>query len=896
MKLKSLCLGIMLMACSVIPISAQTLLISEDFSSETWKTELKRLNSTYDTPKYNKSFYGVQSTTPYFGKYYLNGAMIICKGDTVGNITNLCALFSTTGIIHSDGHVAVGFRFRSGTTAPVETTYMEFPIIPSAGTMTVHVRNGATDAATTLTLQKYAAGAWTPVKEWSLAKGSNYQGTYLDETKSQAINSKDPIKLRLVGGTKFIMMFRVDIEVYNKNNLQTAIDAATNLKNTNTGNIGTEVGKYSQVSFNTLTTAINTATTLYNLATAKSLDVDNGIIALNNAITTFKASINKTDLQTLINTATTLQTSNLSNIGTEIGQFPQANYDALVAAIPIASVINDNPTPTSLEVISAYNALKTIVNAFKASGVPVVVSNVILQSMHHSELALTSQSNISILNGGLLIIDETTEVNNITIEKGGKLTNTSELTVANIYLLSNASGTGTYVDKGTTHITGTATVQQFLHGGAGTSQRSWWYISSPVTNATSTVFDVANVTPPLNKLWYYNEQNDPNPAYVNIAANGTLLNPGTGYVLSLAGNDNTYSFTGSNLNTGDITITPTRTGTSAVKRGFNLIGNPYPSYLDWNAIDTTYIKSTMWYRTYTSGKQMEFDTFDGEDGTGHGINGLVNQFIPPMQAFWVKVKSDGLSGPIVLNNDMRYHKDVENNVLKSRALSTTKKVLRLKVSNGINGDEALIVTNPNASDGLDGLDSPKMSNDNVAIPEIFTLAGTEEIVINKLKEITPDKEMVLGFRTGEFNNFTLSATQLTNFDADTKIVLKDNLLNTEQDLTNGASYSFTSDAETTTARFSIVFKSTSITTGLNNKDNKDAVVIFKNANNQIVVNQDAILGREGKVTICNSVGQKLMITETKGSSTIINRHFPSGIYMVTVSAGGKNTTKKVIIN
>lgn len=808
MNLKSLFLGIMLMACSVSSYSVE-LLVSEDFSSAAWASEFLRVTPSYVKPATNAIAFRITSPSLYFGKYLLNGYVVTLDG--VAPYPNTCVL---DGIVHSDGQVAVGFRLTKNDGA----SYLEFPQLTSAGTITIHYRNcNPTGAANTLILQKNVSGTISNLNTWTILPGNDYTGTKIDQVNTEFnVNSKKPIKLRLKAGTGgHIVIFRVDIESHYKGPLQAAITSANALKTANESNIGYGLGQYTTFATTTFTNAIAAAATVNNTSTATVEEVDAALATLNSATATFQTSI-------------------ITNVIT--GEYNQA-----------------------------------------------------------STLTLTPASNISISDGGELTIDATTSVNNITVEKGGKVTNTSDLTVANIYLLSNESGTGTYVDKGTTHITGTATVQQFLHGASGATERSWWYISFPVTNATSTVFDVANLTPPVNKLWYYNEANDPTPAYTNIATNGTLLNPGRGYVLSLAGNDNTYSFTGSNLNTGDITLTPTRTGTSAVKRGFNLMGNPYPSYLDWNAVGKTNMKTTIWYRTFTLGKQMQFDTFDGEYGTGLGVNGLVNQFIPPLQAFWVRVDSDGSDGSLVLNNNMRYHKDVENNRLKIRAL-TTAKVLRLKVSNGINGDEALVVTNPNATDGLDGLDSPKMSNDNAAIPEIFTLAGTEEIVINKLKNISTDKEMALGFRTGEYNHFTLSATQLANFDQETKIILKDNLLNTDQDLTDGTSYSFTSDAVTTTSRFSIIFKSASITTELENQDNEDAVNIFKNANNQIVVNQNAASGQQGKVTICNSVGQKLMIAERKGTSTVINKYFPSGIYMVTVNVSGKNITRKVIIN
>jgi len=512
-----------------------------------------------------------------------------------------------------------------------------------------------------------------------------------------------------------------------------------------------------------------------------------------------------------------------------------------------------------------------------------------------SGLGLTAASDLIVPTGEILNIDVPTTINSITIEKGGKVTNTSTLTVSNFTINSDADVMGTYVDNGKTIITGTASVNKTLSGLTGTSARPWWYISSPVSGATAGLFNVEAGT---NKMTYYDETI---PGYApQLSSNETVLERGKGYVAYLGGGDATYTFTGDSLYSGTMTLTPTRTGYSAAKRGFNLVGNPYPSFLNWNAVSKTNVRPTIWYRTHT-GSQMQFDTFDGTIGTGNGINGVVSQNIPPMQAFWVKVDADSSTGSLVLNNSMRLHKD--QRIATSRLRSATfsdPQILRLKVTNGMNGDEAIVVANPNASDDYDSYDSPKMTNANAVIPEIYTLAGNEETVINYINSISPNKELALGFRAGVSDTFTIKATQLTNFDTDTKIILKDNVLNTENDITDGTPYSFSSDIADDATRFTIVFKSASGTTGIDNYgyDNSkvDAMIVYKNAINQIVVNRKKTNDQEGTLTVYSVIGQKMLETPTTGTSTIINKQLASGVYLVTLSVAGKKLTKKVIIN
>jgi hypothetical protein len=278
------------------------------------------------------------------------------------------------------------------------------------------------------------------------------------------------------------------------------------------------------------------------------------------------------------------------------------------------------------------------------------------------------------------------------------------------------------------------------------------------------------------------------------------------------------------------------------------------------------------------------------------VNGTVSQFIPPMQAFWVKVTADGLTGSLVFNNAMRSHQN-QNQINRLRVPSVEHSpVLRLKVSNGVNGDEALFVFNSNATDGFDNYDSPKMTNDNSNIPEIYTLADSEEIVINNLSGNSENKELTLGFRTGTSNVFTIKASQVSDFNSDTRIVLKDNLLNTERDITDGTAYSFTSDVTNTSSRFKILFKTSSVATVFDSNENDIHSYVYRNASNQIVINCDEATSSEGLITVSNSLGQKLVQTSTTGSSTVISKSFGTGVYFVAIHVAGKNNTKKVIIN
>jgi len=569
-------------------------------------------------------------------------------------------------------------------------------------------------------------------------------------------------------------------------------------------------------------------------------------------------------------------------------------------------------TPSDLDVIPLFTALTTRSGFFTNVTLPVnwatqytgtnanlkyftiaPTLNVTTNS-NFSNLEAPAASDITVSNGAILIIDANSTIHDLTIEGDGKVTNVDKSLIVNNFTINSdvIKGTGTYVDLNpigglTIAQGGSSKVQQYLASGRN------WYISSPVSAATGNVV----LETPGSKLWQYNEVNS--DWITDAASNSTPLSVMKGYVANTSG-DGTVTFTGGTLNSGNKSITIYRTSNENASRGFNLVGNPYPSFVNARtAISTTSeLEKSMWYRTKNQSNEYVFDTYNTTSGIGTNNNerGNVIGTIPPMQAVWVRVADTYPSATLALTNSLRSHKSDTINPFKSRAISS-QKLLRLQVSNGTNIDETIVLFNENALDGYDAFDSHKMSNRNTNIPEIYTVIGNENLVINGLKSLTKNQMMPLSFSTGTINNFTIKASEVMNFNADTQIILKDNLLNSEQDITDGSAYNFTSDVTNTSTRFSLLFKTTSITTRVDNTTKGlQGMTIFKNANNQITINCNIITGQEGLISVCNAIGHLLVSIPTTGTSTVIHQSFSKGVYFVKVTVSGKQTTQKVIIN
>ncbi len=442
----------------------------------------------------------------------------------------------------------------------------------------------------------------------------------------------------------------------------------------------------------------------------------------------------------------------------------------------------------------------------------------------------------------------------------GGLTNNGLLT-----LKSDATGTGTIIDNGTISGTGAYRAECYITGeGGGIPDGRFWYVGSPVSSSYSNVFSASGV----NKLWYWTETTN---SYTELTSNTSSLNVLTGYAARIGANS-TLTFTGGTLNTGNISNTNlTRTGVVNEKRGYHLIGNPYPSFLDWESATKTNLLATMWYRTDNLSSVMVYDTYNATShiGTNNNQSGAVTKYLPPMQAFWVRVDADGNTGQIALTNVMRSHQD--GNLMKSD--ETQNDLIRLQVSNGANTDETVLYFNTDADNGYDDYDSPKMFVNNKAVPELYTVAGNETLVINGMHDVESNLVIPVGFKTDSACEYSITATEITGLES-VPVILEDILLNEYQNLKTKPEYTFASEIANNITRFKLHFAEI---TGINNNSAKENIFAYSE-NKQLTLILNNVNG-QSIITVYDVLGNKLFNKITTEKENI----FPiltSGIYFV----------------
>ncbi len=192
-------------------------------------------------------------------------------------------------------------------------------------------------------------------------------------------------------------------------------------------------------------------------------------------------------------------------------------------------------------------------DSYWSNGVPYEICNIIIETG-------TVSVNMEGKSNDIKIVPEAA----LTISEGSSL----EIN-GNFTLTSDETGYASFIDNGSLVVTGNIKVERYI------SADRWHYITPPVSDAQADVF---------TGLWleYWNE---PTNTWNPITSTTEDLLAGKGYktwASSGTTGDVTLEFAGT-LNTGNFAPAITLTGTPETT-GWNLVGNDFPSAIDWGAL------------------------------------------------------------------------------------------------------------------------------------------------------------------------------------------------------------------------------------------------------------------------------------------------------------------------
>ena len=537
---------------------------------------------------------------------------------------------------------------------------------------------------------------------------------------------------------------------------------------------------------------------------------------------------------------------------------------SITASAPLSNLTWTGSTSTDWNTASNWNP----------AAVPTSSSNVIIPS--------SGITNFPVVSGLTIDAGKTVTLNaNTRLTVNGNILNNGTLTLESGATL--VQGTGNTVTG-----SGIFNVKQALTGAGGaTPSDRHWYLGSPVSLATSNVFNAAGD----NRLWTYSETA---LAYnTEINDNTTTLSPMQGCVVRLGANE-TSVFTGGLLNTGDYTSSLTRTGTTDSKRGYTLLSNPYPSYLDWTAAFTAAaatnanISSSIWYRSHNStSNTMVFDIFNASSSVATtNSSGTTTQYIPPMQAFWVYNPNDGTTGSLTFSNSMRSHQS--NGGLKSS--TDFPAFVRLNLENDGAIDQTVLYFDNNAAAGYDNFDSDKMMLANAA--QVYSFVDNKKLAINGMKSIKANKQVPLTVEFPTAKGYSFNATEVVMTDG--IVILEDRLTKVFQDLTMNPVYNFDAAAGTDANRFVVHFQANGGVAGIETAED-NGIAIVSNASGLVTITLSEELPAMGTIQIIDINGKVIATQAINEQTTKMNINAATGVYHVLVDSASKVARKKIVI-
>lgn len=427
-------------------------------------------------------------------------------------------------------------------------------------------------------------------------------------------------------------------------------------------------------------------------------------------------------------------------------------------------------------------------------------------------------------------------------------------------------------------------------------------ISAPVTGQAFGSFATANtnlLASGIERAFAPFNNTTGSGAYENYDTTdnaATLITPATGYRAATT-DGGTLSFTGT-VQTGDVSIDISTPGGGSI---WNLIGNPYPSYIDAEAF-LTHVVSTQ-----TSGEQ-NIDLLDNASGI-YGYDGdasdgwktitLANdagQLIAPGQGFFVAADSNNVSAHNIEFTTAMRSTGSSDDFIAGRSSQLT--YLKLNAATANHSYNTEFYFDADASLGLDpGYDAQiwggtapsfalysNLVQDNTGMPIALQALNTTDLA----NTVIP---LGVNANAGEQLTFTISETTLPS----TVNVYLDDTLNNTTTLLNTSDYVINPISDITgTGRFYIRFAQQALST---TDVDFDAIKIYTSTTPRALYVHGVLHG-ETTAKVYDLQG-RLVHHSVLNSNSLVNQidasDFSDGVYVVTLNNGVQEKSQKVII-
>ncbi|MBU2556113.1 MAG: lamin tail domain-containing protein [Bacteroidetes bacterium] len=446
--------------------------------------------------------------------------------------------------------------------------------------------------------------------------------------------------------------------------------------------------------------------------------------------------------------------------------------------------------------------------------------------------------------------------------------NCKDLTIEN-----TASGDASILGDNNLTVNGTVSVERYITGGV------WHDLSASTQNQT-----VNNLFFDHNPDVWLKSYNEPDNSRTNITSLSAPLSSGAGFEIWVeTGNNVTVSFDGP-LKTANVTLTTSSTPplsySGAEPLGYNLIGNPFASPLDWD--EGTWALSNMTDGIWVWNGSTYLDWVGG-------VGSLTNGIIPMGQGFFVQTTSAAAS--ITIPMDARVHSTQSY----YKGAASTPDHMWIKAIKGEKNDQLTIVFADDATEGYDnGRDARKMMAFSGNAPQIYALEQDEKFSVDGLPTLTEAGRTVsVMYHVGESGEQRL----LANLESlpEATVVLEDILTGAVQDLNENPEYIFEAEKGDDPERFALYFNPTPTTLNELNSNTDLHVYAFKN---EIYIRSTGDAASTSKsVWVYDMYGRIILNTIIPPSTlTQLPLDVKNTPVIVKVTGSGSVVTTKVVIN
>lgn len=431
---------------------------------------------------------------------------------------------------------------------------------------------------------------------------------------------------------------------------------------------------------------------------------------------------------------------------------------------------------------------------------------------------------------------------------------------------------------------------------------------------------------PNSRTYHYNEPDD-----TFRATSDASFVPGKGYAIrgkSTYGADlspDELGFRG-NLNNGNISIqvkkskNTTKNG-ETYEHGYNMIGNPYPSHIDFidfynldkgdgeKNSDVIFGKAWFWSNITVAPSQQGGSSYNANNyailslagsSPATGIdtgetsgNPMPNEFIKVGQGFIVQVRVAPPTNNTPILKTLKFDNSIRTNdntghFYNSKSNSTIDRYwVKLTSPNSV--VNTILVAHMNAAtDAYDAdYDAELLS---VGDDSFYSKLNAQKLQIQARKRFQSNEDVIsVGTKYAVNGTYKISLGQKEGvFSGSQNVYLKDNLLNKTVNLSEG-DYAFQAVKGTDDTRFEIVYKDSGVLGADTVK--KSDFTVYKDGNSY-VINSSKKLGR---VDVYDAAGRLLKTFKTNDSYLRIDGSgLSNGVYVIKAENSGDIKTKKII--